>query len=70
MPNFFERNTPHDLSQVVEDDVVGSMRVNRIILKNDKGIMPSTLLSNDSWVEYAVDLLGLDKIITSPTEVT
>ena len=28
------------------------------------------LLSNDSWVEYAVDLLGLDKIITSPTEVT
>jgi len=38
MPNFIERNTPHDLS--------------------------------DSWVEYAVDLLGLDKIITSPTEAT
>jgi hypothetical protein len=38
MPNYIERNTPHDLS--------------------------------DSWVEYAVDHLGLDKIITLPTEVT
>ena len=70
-PNFIEKNIPHDLSQVVDDNAVGtSMRVNRIILKNDEGIVPSTLLSNDSWVEYAVDLLGLDKIITSPTEVT
>ncbi len=70
MPNFIEGNTPHDLSQVVEDDVVGSMHVNQIILKDDKGIVLSMLLSNDSWIEYAVDLLGLDKIITSPTEVT
>ncbi len=70
MPNFIEGNTPHDLSQVVEDDVVGSMHVNQIKLKDDKGIVPSMLLSNDSWVEYAVDLLGLDKIITSSTEVT
>ncbi len=41
-----------------------------IILKDDETILPSTLLSNESWVEYDVDLLGLDKISTSPTEVT
>jgi hypothetical protein len=55
MPHFIEGNTPHDLSQVVEDDVVGIMRVNQIILKDDEGILPSMLLSNDSWVIYACE---------------
>jgi hypothetical protein len=31
--------------------------------------LPLLLLSNESWVEYAVDFLGLDKISTSPTKV-
>ncbi len=73
MPNFIEGNKPHephDLSQVVEDDEVGSMRVNRIILNDEERILPSMLLSNESWVEYAADLLGLDMINSSPTEVT
>ena len=57
-------------SQVVKDEEVGSRRVQRIILKDDETILPSTLPSNELWVKYAVDLLGLDKIRTSPTEVT
>jgi hypothetical protein len=70
MPNYIEGNKPHDLSQIVEDDEVGGMLVHRIILKDYESILPSSLLSNESWVEYAVDLLGLDKISTSPIEVT
>jgi hypothetical protein len=70
MPSYIEGNKPHDLSQVVEDEEVGSMCVQRIILKDDETILPSMLLSNELWVKYAVDLLGLDKIRTSPTGVT
>ncbi len=36
MPNYIEENKPHDLSQVVEDDEVGSMHVHRIILNDDE----------------------------------
>jgi hypothetical protein len=61
MLNYIKGNKPHDLSQVVEDDEVGSMLVHWIIFNNDETIFPSMLLSNESWVEYAVDLLGLDK---------
>jgi hypothetical protein len=70
MPNYIEGNKPHDLSHVVEDEEIGSMHVQRIILKDAETILPSKLLSNELWVKYAVDLLGLDKIRTSPTEVT
>ncbi len=73
MPNFIEGNQPHephDLSQVVENDEVGSMRINQIILNDEERMLPSMLLSNESWVEYAADLLGLDMINSSPTEVT
>jgi hypothetical protein len=70
MPNYIEGNQPHDLSQVVDDEEVGRMRVQRIILNKDETILPSTLLLHESWVKYAVDLLGLDKITSSPTEVT
>ena len=41
-----------------------------IILNKDETILPLTLLLHESWVKYAVDLLGLDKITLSPTEVT
>ncbi len=54
----------------MDDEVVGSMLVQQIILNKDDTILPSTLLSHESWVKYAVDLLGLDKITSSPTEVT
>jgi hypothetical protein len=46
------------------------MHVQRIILNEDKTILPSTLLSHESWVKYAVDLLALDKTSSTPTEVT
>jgi hypothetical protein len=39
-------------------------------LNDEERILPSMLLSNESWVEYAADLLGLDMINSSPTEVT
>jgi hypothetical protein len=38
-------------------------------IEDDETILPSSLLSNESWVDYAVNLLGLDKISTSPTDV-
>jgi hypothetical protein len=38
------------------------MRINWIILNDEERILPSMLLSNESWVEYAADLLGLDMI--------
>ena len=69
MPNNIQENKPHDLYQVVEDDEVGSMHVHWIMLKDDKTILPSMLLSNKSWAEYAVDLLDLDKISTSSSEL-
>lgn len=40
-----------------------------IMLKDDKTILPSMLLSNESWAEYAMDLLDLDKISTSSSEL-
>jgi hypothetical protein len=48
MPNCIEGNKPHDLSQVVKDDEVGSMHVHQIILKDDEIIFPSKFLSNES----------------------
>ena len=39
-------------------------------MNEDKTILPSTLLSHESWVKYAVDLLALDKTSSTPTEVT
>ena len=70
LPNFIEGKQPHDLSPVVNDEQVRSMNVQRIILNEDKTILPSTLLSHESWVKYAVDLLALDKTSSTPTEVT
>ena len=48
MPNYIEENQPHDLSQVVDDEEVGRMRVQWIILNEDKTILPATLLSHES----------------------
>ena len=36
MPNYIEGNQPHDLSQVVDDEEVGRMSVQRIILNEEK----------------------------------
>ncbi len=44
--------------------------MHQIILTDDETILPSSLLSNESWVQYAVNLLGLYKISTLLTEVT
>ncbi len=70
LPNLIEGNQPHDPSRAVDDEQVGRMHVQQIILNEDNTILPSTLLSHESWVKYAVDLLALDKTSSTPTDVT
>jgi hypothetical protein len=70
LPNLIEGNQPHDLSQAVDDEQIRRMHVQRIILNEDQTILPSTLLSHESWVKYAVDLLALDKTSSTLTDVT
>ena len=58
------------LRVVVDDEQVRGMHVQRIILNDDQTILPSVMLSHESWVKYAVELLALDKTSSTPTEVT
>jgi hypothetical protein len=62
---------PHDITDKVdEDDEEESLRVHHIDLSQNESIWPSALLSNPSWVKYAVELFDIDKVVDVPTEIS
>ena len=66
-PNSIEGNLPHDIFNIEEEDEDGihGMRKTVMILGYGDEVNPSDLLSNESWVELAIELHNLDKFDVS-----
>ncbi len=60
--NRIEWTLPFDLSNISDDNNEGNVwGVHAITLTKNNSVLPSTLLSDESWVSYAINLLYLEK---------
>jgi hypothetical protein len=69
--NRIEGTIPFDLSNTSDDNNKGNNWGARFItLTNNDSVLPSTLLSDKSWVLYAIDLLNLEKTTGASREIS
>ncbi len=69
--NRIEWTLRFDLSNISDDNNKGNVwGVHVITLINDDSVLPSTLLSDESWVSYAINLLDLEKTTGALREIS
>jgi hypothetical protein len=62
---------PFDLSNISDDNNEGNnWGAHFITLTNNDSVLPSTLLSDKSWVSYAINLLNLEKTTGASREIS
>ncbi len=62
---------PFDLSNISDDNNEGNnWDVHFITLTNNNSVLPSTFLSDESWVSYAINLLDLEKTTGASREIS
>jgi hypothetical protein len=69
--NRIEGTLLFDLSNISDNNNKGNnWSVYVITLTNDYSVLPSTLLSDESWVSYAINLLDLEKTTGASREIS
>jgi hypothetical protein len=69
--NRIEGMLPFDLSNISDNNNKGnSWGLHFITLTNNDSVLPSTLLSDKSWVSYAINLLNLEKTTGASREIS
>jgi hypothetical protein len=69
--NRIEGTLPFDLSNISDNNNKGNNWIAHVVtLTDDDSVLPSTLLSDESWVSYVINLLDLEKTTGASREIS